>query len=251
MSDLISIITPLYNSKQHILDTIQSVQYQTYANWELIIIDDASNDGSVKVAESFSTQDKRIKLIKLDSNKGPAVARNKGIKECSGRYIAFLDSDDLWMPEKLEKQLEFMDDHKASLSFTAYKKIEENGRYRGQVNINKMQIGYSDLLKTNHIGCLTAMIDTNLLGEKLYMPLIEKRHDHGLWLSILKQGYTAYGLNEILAVYRCRKGSISRNKIKILRYQWKLYREVEKLGLIRSMYYMLYYAWYGIVKWGV
>jgi len=249
MPELISIITPTYNSQRFIESAIKSVLAQTYKNWEMIIIDDASTDGSYEIIKSFSTKDERIQFIKLDLNQGSAFARNKGIKEASGRYISFLDSDDLWMPEKLEKQLEFMDDHKASLSFTAYKKIEENGRYRGQVNINKMQIGYSDLLKTNHIGCLTAMIDTKLIGGKLYMPLIEKRHDHGLWLSILKQGYTAYGLNEILAAYRCRKGSISHNKINILFHQWKLYREVEKLGLFRSMYYMIYYIWYGIVKW--
>ena len=251
MSGLVSIITPMYNSERFIEPTIKSVQHQTYQNWEMIIVDDASTDGSYEIIKSFSIKDERIRVIKLDFQQGPAVARNKGIKKASGRYIAFLDSDDLWMPEKLKKQLEFMDNHKAPFSFTAYQKIEENGKYRGQVNINKMQIGYSDLLKTNHIGCLTAMIDTKLLGGKLYMPLIEKRHDHGLWLSILKQGHTAYGLNEILAAYRCRKGSISHNKINILHHQWKLYREVERLGLIRSMYYMIYCIWYGIIKWVV
>ena len=249
MSDLISIITPLYNSKQYILETIQSVLSQTYANWEMIIIDDASTDGSDEIIKSFSIKDERIKFIKLDLNQGPAFARNKGIKEASGRYIAFLDSDDLWMPEKLEKQIEFMDDHKTPLSFTAYQKIEENGKYRGQININKIQIGYSDLLKTNHIGCLTAIMDTKLLDGKIYMPLIEKRHDHGLWLSILKQGHMAYGLNEVLAAYRCRKDSISNNKVKTIPYQWKLYRKHENLNLMNSIFYMISYALHGFAKW--
>jgi len=249
MSDLISIITPLYNSKQHILDTIQSVQYQTYANWELIIIDDASNDGSVKVAESFSTQDKRIKLIKLDSNKGPAVARNKGIKECSGRYIAFLDSDDLWYAEKLNKQLNFMKKNHYAFTYTGFEKINEAGEVIGTVLPYKEEVSYYDLLKSNHIGCLTVMIDLKILGHKMYMTDIKKRQDQGLWLDVLKQLDKAYCLNEILGQYRIREGSISINKIANIKYQWELYRDIEKLNLFKSFYYMTFYAFYGMRKY--
>ena len=215
----------------------------------MIIIDDGSTDGSVDIVKSFLEKDERIHHICLTGNNGSAVARNEGIRAASGRYVAFLDSDDIWMQEKLEKQIKFMDDHKSPLSFTAYRKIDENGEYRGQVNIKKFKVGYSDLLKTNHIGCLTAIMDTKILNGKIYMPLIEKRHDHGLWLSILKQGHTAYGLNEVLAAYRCRKDSISNNKIKTIPYQWELYRKHENLNLISSIFYMISYALHGFYKW--
>ena len=250
MPELVSIITPMYNSQRFIKSAIKSVQAQTYQNWEMIIVDDGSADGSVDITKAFVENDERIRLIILQNNRGPAVARNEGIKVACGRYIAFLDSDDLWLPEKLEKQLRFMNNKHSPLSFSSYEKIDEDGNILGQIPINKKKISYTDLLKTNHIGCLTAMMDIKFLEEKMYMPLIKKRHDHGLWLSILSKGYTAFGINEVLAQYRCRKHSISHNKINIICYQWKLYREVERLGLIRSMYYMLYYAWYGIVKWG-
>ena len=249
MKDLVSIITPMFNSIKYIENTIISVQAQTYQNWEMIIIDDGSTDDSVKIVKSFLEEDERINLICLADNNGSAVARNEGIRAATGRYIAFLDSDDIWMQEKLEKQIKFMNDHKSPLSFTAYRKINENGEYLGKVNINKFKVGYLDLLKTNHIGCLTAIMDTKLLDGKIYMPLIEKRHDHGLWLSILKQGHTAYGLNEVLADYRCRKDSISNNKIKTIPYQWKLYRKHENLNLISSIFYMISYALHGISKW--
>ena len=246
---MISIITPLFNTEIFIQSTIESVLSQTYQKWEMIIIDDGSTDGSVDIVRPFAKKDERINLICLPGNNGSAHARNEGIKNARGRYIAFLDSDDIWLPKKLEKQLRFMDRKNSPLTFTAYQKINENGKYIAQININKIKVGYTDLLKTNHIGCLTAMLDTQLIGGKISMPLIEKRHDHGLWLSILKKGHTAYGLNEVLGEYRIRGGSISDNKIDNIKYQWKLYREVEKLSLIRSMYYMFYYAWYGVVKW--
>jgi len=249
MPEFVSIITPIYNSGKYIECAIKSVQHQTYPYWEMILIDDGSTDGSIDLVRTFLDNDERIQLISLQKNQGPAKARNEGIKMACGRYIAFLDSDDLWLPEKLEKQLKFMDVNNSPLSFSAYQKIDENGDIIGQISIKKTKISYADLLKTNHIGCLTAMIDTKFLGEKMYMPLIKKRQDHGLWLSIVKKGYTAFGINEVLAQYRCRQHSISHAKINIFYYQWKLYREVERLSYIQSMYYMLTYAWYGFIKW--
>jgi len=249
MSELVSIITPLYNSNNFVGNTIKSVQAQTYLNWELIIIDDASTDESAKIAESFSTQDKRIKLIKLDSNKGPAVARNKGIKECSGRYIAFLDSDDLWHEQKLNKQINYMKKNQYAFTYTGFEKINETGKVVGTVLPYKKEVCYYDLLKTNHIGCLSAMIDLEILGQKIYMPNIKKRQDQGLWLDVLKQIDKAYCLNEILGQYRIRSGSISINKIDNIKYQWELYRDIEKLNLIKSFYYMTFYAFYGMRKY--
>ena len=249
MSPEISIITPVFESELFIKSTIKSVQTQTYQNWELIIIDDASTDGSAKIAESFATKDERIKLITLDSNKGPAAARNRGIKEASGRYIAFLDSDDLWHEEKLYKQLNFMKKNHYAFTYTGFEKINEEGKVIGAIIPYKEEVCYHDLLKSNHIGCLTAMIDLKILGYKMYMPDIKKRQDQGLWLEILKKIDKAYCLNKVLGKYRIRKDSISINKIANIKFQWQLYRELEKLSIIQSFYYMLWYAFYGIRKY--
>ncbi len=249
MSPEISIITPVFESELFIKLTIESVLNQTYQNWELIIIDDASSDGSVKIAESFATKDERINLIKLDSNKGPAAARNRGIKEASGRYIAFLDSDDLWHEEKLYKQLKFMKKNHYAFTYTGFEKINEEGKVIGAIIPYKEEVCYYDLLKSNHIGCLTAMIDLKILGCKMYMPNIKKRQDQGLWLEILKEIDKAYCLYEILGQYRIREGSISVNKIDNLKYQWKLYRNIEKINIVKSFYYMTFYAFYGMRKY--
>ena len=249
MSPEISIITPVFKSEKFIKLTIESVLNQTYQNWELIIIDDASTDGSAKIVESFAVRDERIKLIKLDSNKGPAAARNRGIKEAAGRYIAFLDSDDLWYKDKLEKQIIFMQKNEYAFTFTGYEKIDEKGKKIGNILPFKGQVTYHDLLKSNHIGCLTAMIDLKILGYKMYMPDIKKRQDQGLWLEILKEIDKAYCLNKVLGKYRIRKDSISINKIANIKFQWQLYRELEKLSIIQSFYYMLWYAFYGMRKY--
>jgi len=249
ISPEISIITPVFESELFIKLTIESVLNQTYQNWELIIIDDASSDGSVKIAESFATKDERINLIKLDSNKGPAAARNRGIKEASGRYIAFLDSDDLWHKDKLEKQIIFMQKNEYAFTYTGFEKINEEGEVIGAIFPYKEEVCYYDLLKSNHIGCLTAMVDLKILGCKMYMPDIKKRQDQGLWLEILKEIDKAYCLYEILGQYRIREGSISINKIDNLKYQWKLYRNIEKINILKSFYYMTFYAFYGMRKY--
>ena len=245
----ISIITPVFESELFIKLTIESVLNQTYQNWELIIIDDASSDGSVKIAESFAVKDERIKFIKLDSNQGAAAARNRGIKEASGRYIAFLDSDDLWHEEKLYKQLKFMKKNHYAFTYTGFEKINEEGKVIGAIFPYKEEVCYYDLLKSNHIGCLTAMVDLKILGCKMYMPDIKKRQDQGLWLKILKEIDKAYCLYEILGQYRIREGSISVNKIDNLKYQWKLYRNIEKINIVKSFYYMIFYVFYGMKKY--
>lgn len=246
MQELVSIITPLYNSQEYIEETIQSILNQNYSNWELIVVDDCSRDESLAIVGEFANKDSRIKIIKLEENSGAAIARNTGIENAKGRYIAFLDSDDLWVPEKLEKQIEFMKGKDISFSFTGYIKIDEDGTEKGQVTIPDV-VTYKELLKSNVIGCLTAIYDVEKLG-KIYMPNIRKRQDHALWLKILKGHTNAYGLNEPLAKYRIREGSISRNKIKAASYQWKLYREVERLSIGKSLYYFINYAYHGFKK---
>ncbi len=248
MQELVSIIMPNYNSDLFIAESIESIFAQTYENWELILVDDLSTDNSINVIETLIADDKRIKLIKLSKNSGPAVARNIAIKESKGRYIAFLDSDDLWMPEKLSKQLIFMQKHNITLSFTSYYHIEEDS----ETIINSIRVpskvDYNELLKKNIIGCLTVMLDTEKLG-KVYMQDIRKRQDYALWLGILKKVPYAYGLDEMLGYYRVRANSVSSNKILASKYNWKLYREIEKLPLHKAIYYFGWYTYKSILKY--
>lgn len=243
---LVSIVTPSYNSSGYIEKTILSVINQNYKNWELIIVDDCSSDYSVQVITRYLSQDERIKLICLEKNSGAAVARNRGIEEASGRFIAFLDSDDSWHPEKLSKQVDFMLKYDYAFTYTAYHKVNEYGEYLSKVNI-PLKTKYNELLKTCVIGCLTAMYDSHKLG-KVYFPLIRKRQDFALWLKILKLTPYAYGLNEDLANYTVRSDSISANKIKAAQYNWYLYRNIEKLNILKSIYYFSHYMIKGIIR---
>ena len=244
--ELVSIVTPSYNCSKYILCTINSILSQSFLNWELIIVDDCSSDNSVEVIKSFVNEDARIKLIQLSENSGAAVARNTAIEASQGRYIAFLDSDDLWHPEKLEKQIKFMQHNEIAFSYSAYEKINECGDVTGSVGVpDKAQ--YSDLLKVCSIGCLTAIYDTKLIG-KIYMPLIRKRQDLGLWLRILKKIPYAYATPGVLSQYRVRSDSISANKKVAAQYTWKLYREVENLSFLSSVYYFSHYAMNGFLR---
>jgi len=242
----VSIITPCYNSKKKLLLTIKSVKNQTYKNYEHIIIDDCSPNFDFTFLEHLILDDPRIKLIKRSWNAGPAVTRNRGISEAKGKYIAFLDSDDLWNGDKLEKQIEFMESEGLSLSYSAYDVIDIDGKFIGLRNVPS-SITYSDLLKSNKIGCLTAIYDKEKLG-KVYMPNIGKRQDLGLWLKILRDGGMAKGLDVSLAQYRVGGKSLSSNKFGVLKYQWRLYREVEKLNFLSSLYYFSHYAINGLIR---
>ena len=243
---LVSIITPSYNSERYIAHTINSILFQSFQDWELLIIDDCSTDRTTEIVNEYCTDDPRINLISLSENSGAAVARNKGIEAATGRFIAFLDSDDAWLPHKLEQQLKFMQANNYSFTFTAYQKVNNNGEVIGELGVSK-KLKYSDLLKKCEIGCLTAMYDTKVLG-KIYMPLIRKRQDLGLWLKILKKTKYAYGLNKVLATYTVRNDSISSNKRSAATYTWKLYRQVESLPFYKSLYYFSHYAVNGILR---
>jgi glycosyltransferase involved in cell wall biosynthesis len=247
MNSLVSIITPSYKSEKFISQTIESVLAQTYQNWEMVIVDDVSPDNSNEVIKQYVKNDNRIKLIKLEKNSGPAVARNRAIEEAQGRYIAFLDADDLWKPNKLEKQLAFMDANELALSYSSYELIDEEGGSLGLFT-TKEKVTYEDLLKTCSIGCLTAIYDTKPIG-KVYMPNIIKRQDYGLWLKILKKTNHAKGILEPLATYRILKNSVSSNKFKAAYYVWRLYRDVEKLNVYQSCYYFMHYAYNGLRKY--
>lgn len=243
---MISIITASHNSSLFIGETINSVINQSYTNWELIIVDDSSKDDSVEVIQSFTHQDSRIKLICLERNSGAAVARNRALSEASGRYIAFLDSDDCWVPRKLEKQLNFMRQNNFPFTFTAYNKMNECGQVFERVCIPE-RVNYFDLLKVCSIGCLTAMYDSEYFG-KVFMPHIRKRQDLGLWLKLLKKVDYAYGLDEVLASYRVRPNSISANKLNAASYTWRLYREHENLSFLMAAYFFSHYAIRGLIR---
>lgn len=247
MSDLVSIIIPSHNSAKTIQNSIDSILNQTYPHWEAIIIDDCSTDDSVNFIETAFKNEERIKVIKRSWNAGPAVTRNRGISEAKGRFIAFLDADDSWHPSKLEEQVNFMLTNNLELSYTSYEVIDMRGKVLG-VRTPPTELTYSDVLKSNQIGCLTAMYDVEKLG-KLFMPNIAKRQDMGLWLKILKNGIVARGLvDKPLARYRIGCKSVSSNKIGVLKYQWRIYREVEKLSLIKSINYFRHYAYRGFFR---
>ena len=232
MSPVVSIVTPVHNGAAFIRETIASVQAQTWDDWELLVVDDASEDGSAEIVEDLAAEDSRIRVFRLERNGGAAVARNTAIESARGRYIAFLDGDDLWLPHKLERQLAFMRENNAAFSYAAYERVDEDGRYLSPVGVPP-RLRYRDLLKTCYVGCLTAMYDTNVFGKR-YMPLIRRRQDYALWLELLRDGETAMGLNQVLGVYRVRSGSISSNKASTSLYTWRMYREVEGLSLARS-----------------
>lgn len=243
-SQLVSIIMPTYNSAVTISESIESVLTQTYTNWELLITDDLSTDNSEEVVNEYTKKDNRIKLFSLGENGGAGKARNNSIKHANGRFIAFLDSDDIWLPQKLEIQISFMLDNNYAFTYTAYQKFiseEDLG-----IVIPPSSITYNRLLYSNVIGCLTAIYDTAYVGKQ-YMPLIRKRQDMGLWLNILKIIPKAYCLNEVLAKYRIDSG-MSQDKLSAVKYQWEFYRNVVGLGFFRSLFVFSEYAFKGYLK---
>lgn len=242
----VSVITPLYNASSFLHLTVQSVLAQSFTDWELILVDDCSSDNSVAIAESFAAKYSRIRVIRLTKKTGASVARNTGIEVAQGRYIAFLDSDDLWLPNKLEKQLQFMQEKDIAFSFSAYEKIDEAGNPLGSMGVPE-KVSYRDLLKTCVIGCLTSMYDTQKLG-KIYMLTNTKREDFATWLAILKKIDFAYGMNEILAQYRVYAHQTSAKKLQMAKENWKLYRDIEQLSFLKSCYYFIHYAVLGVLR---
>ena len=245
---LISIITAVHNCEAYIKSTIKSVQDQTYSSWELILIDDWSNDSSVEIIKNIARTDQRIKLIRNEKNCGPAITRNKGIKAAKGDFITFLDGDDIWLPKFLKESLKLCQLGGHEFVFASYQRMDEDLKPLISDYIVPERINYNDVLKSCPISCLTAFIDVRRIG-KFYMPNIDKRQDWGLWLAILKQVDYAYGIQEPLAIYRMRKDSLSRNKLKLIPYVWEVYREVEGITILRSSYLLFHWAFNGFKKY--
>jgi len=247
LNELVSIITPSYNSHRFIKDTIDSVINQTYQHWEMIIVDDCSTDDSVAFIQSLIANEPRITCRVLEHNIGAAAARNEALKIANGRYIAFLDSDDIWLPQKLETQLQFMRDHNYAFTFTQYLPMSEDARIEfSPIQVPKV-LTYSDYCKNTIIGCLTVMIDKKQTGE-FYMPLIKSSHDMALWLLIMKRGFNAYGLNTLLAKYRLVATSNTAKKVDAAKDVWRVYCDIESLPIYQCVWYFMHYAINAIKK---
>lgn len=241
-SKLVSIIMPTYNCGPFIKESIESIINQTYSNWELIIVDDCSKDNTEEVVKSIN--DSRIKYNKLTENSGAAKARTIAMKKASGNYIAFLDSDDLWYKDKLEKQIKFMEQNNYCFTCTQYEQIDEKSNLLNKTIKTVKKANYNRILLDCPIGNSSVMYNVDKLG-KFEVPNIRKRNDDALWLQIIKKAKYIYGMNETLMQYRVRKNSISSNKLSLVKYHWQLYRKIEHLSIARSIFHICYW---GIIK---
>lgn len=242
--ELVSIIVPVYNVEKYIVETLDCVRAQTYSAWELLLVEDGGSDRSADVIAEYAeaTGDTRIRLIRQPSNMGAARARNRGLKEAQGRYIAYLDADDLWVPEKLERELEFMKEKNAAFVFTGYEFADENGKGTGRIVRVPETLVYKEALKNTTIFTTTVMFDTEKIDKELLeMPVI-KSEDTALWWKVLRNGYVAYGLDENLVKYRRVGNSLSSNKFEALRRIWNLYRKAEGMSVINSAWHFCFWA---------
>ena len=247
MNSLVSIITPSYNSENFIKECIESVIAQTYTNWEMLIVDDCSIDNSREKIKSNSGKNKKIKKIFLEKNVGAAEARNIAVRKAEGKYIAFLDADDLWESHKLEKQISFMETEDIAFSFSTYQPMsDDESRLYSIIHAPKI-VTYSSYLKKTIIGCLTVIIDREKTGG-FEMPNIRSSHDMALWLLIMRRGFAAYGLDENLARYRIVSTSNTANKWRAAKDVWMVYRQFEKLSFFYSIWCFSNYAFNAIIK---
>lgn len=246
-NDLVSIITPAFRAESVIGETIKSVIAQTYSNWEMLIVEDCSPDNTRDVICQWAQTDPRVRLIALELNGGPAIARNAALERASGRWIAFLDSDDLWLPQKLERTLQHAKAHQAVLTFTGFRRITADGRVIGGYIGTPSTLSYRQLLGNTAIATSTVLLDRNVVGDirmkKTYYD------DFDCWLQILKRGYLAYGLDEDLMHYRVMDQSVSRNKRRSAVHVWRAYRDLEGLSLPASIWYFSQYAIRGLLKY--
>jgi teichuronic acid biosynthesis glycosyltransferase TuaG len=236
----VSIVTPAYNAARYLPDTINSVLGQGYRDWEMLVVDDCSSDATGEVVSQYSARDRRIRLIAQASNGGPARARQAALERAEGRYIAFLDSDDRWLPTKLERQLEFMHRRRAAFSHTAFRRITVDGSKVGRLIRVPERLTYADLLGNTAIATSSVIVDRSLTGP--FRMTVTYYDDFVLWLEITRRGFAALGLNEDLMRYRVTGGSVSRNKLRSAMMVWRTYRDVERLGLGRSSWAFARYA---------
>ena len=247
---LVSIIMPNYNCEKFIDETIKSVLAQTYGNWELLIVDDCSTDGSIKIINSYCEKDERIKLFPNDKNCGAAASRNKALREAKGRWIAFLDSDDLWTPEKLEKQIAFMDSNNYKFSYTAYKQVDEQTKPLNVAVTGPGKISRRKMFRYCYIGCLTVMYDCSKIGiVQIPVEIANGENDYAIWLKIAKR-YDCYYMGEFLSLYRVRKNSLSHKhiKLKMIKNHYRLFRISERKSAIGALFCTIRNLYFGFWK---
>lgn len=245
----VSVIMPAYNCEKFIKHTIQSVQAQTYSDWELIIINDASTDNTMQEAQKYASEDERIKVLDMPQNSGVSICRNYGISQAQGQYIAFLDSDDLWSKHKLSKQVAFMEDKGAALSHTSYAFMNEDGELKtsGKVDVDE-EVDLARYMKTTQIGMSSVMIDRKQISEIKFPEDRELCEDARVWMGYLREGKKFHGLNEVLTLYRVRDKQLSKNKLKMARNTLKRYWNEKNLPAYARLYYFLNYACNGVEK---
>lgn len=241
---LVSVITPTYNCACFIAETIASVQAQTYQQWEMIIVDDCSTDHTREIVDQYIEVDNRIKYFCLEKNSGAAVARTKAMELANGEYMAFLDSDDIWLEDKLEKQLSFMKEYHVAFSCTEYEQIDEKGKSLNKIIKTVPKADYNRVLLDCPVGNSTVVYNVEKMG-KFEVPNIRKRNDDALWLQMLKKEKYIYGMKSVLMKYRIRRNSISSNKLGLVKFHWQLYREIENLSMIRSVFHI---GVWGVIK---
>lgn len=244
---LVSIITPAHNAERFVEDTILSIIHQTYEEWELLITDDCSTDNTLHIIQSYAQKDERIKVFPLSSCVGAAEARNNSIRQARGKYIAFLDSDDVWLPEKLEKQLAFMQKNEYAFTITNFSTMTEDGEPTGKVMLMPSCLSYRSYLCNTAIGCLTVVIDCEKTGY-FEMPIIKSSHDMALWLLIMRRGFKVYALPETLSKYRLVSNSNTARKWRAAKDVWKVYREIEHLNIFYSAFNFCGYAINAVLK---
>lgn len=244
--NLVSIIVPMYNSDKYLRECLDSIKAQNYINWECIIIDDCSNDKSFAIATEYAKEDDRFIIIQNAVNSGTAVSRNKGVEKASGRFIAFLDSDDVWKSSKLSKQIQYMLKYDYSFTSTYYQIIDDVSNKKNQIKKFDLTSNYKKVLKKPP-GNSTVIYDTKKI-DKVFIPNIRKRNDYIMWLTIIKKAKNLNCLPEILAYYRVRKNSLSSKKIQLIKYNWRVYRKYENLNFFYSMYLIIVFGLRGIIR---
>jgi teichuronic acid biosynthesis glycosyltransferase TuaG len=238
---LVSIAMPAFNCAHTLAQSIESVLAQSLSDWELIVVDDGSADDTVVIAERYAMRDSRIRVVRSTQPSGsPAIPRNRAMALSRGRYQAFLDADDLWLPDKLQSQILWMQKHDIALSCTGYYAFQsEDGRNLGAL-IPPASTGYSGLLRANIAGCLTVVFNRELTGVRFFPRC--GHEDYALWLELLREGFLMEGLPQVLAGYRVSEGSASSSKLRNLRFFWYVYRHRENFGMLGSAFFCLRYA---------
>lgn len=247
MTPLVSIIMPCYNAERYIAQSIESVLAQSYQNWELIITDDASTDKSVEIISKYSKNDDRISVMVPDEHQGIARTRNMSISRARGRFMAFLDSDDIWYPEKLEKQVNYMLENDLAFTYSSYEIIDCQGNPKNRIVKDASVMSYKKYLRNTIICCGTVVVDREKTGH-FAMPIIKTSEDMSLWLSIMRRGFNAYPVPGPLHKYRITPGSASSNKFKAACDVWRVYRKIEKLSWIKSVINFVCYSFNAVKK---